>query len=78
MANQLDIDTNNKYHSLIVYYINLRDIDNLIRFKHYADLKQYRFIYKSMNGTRKIKYFLMLNFPKVYSTFKRVRDEIKS
>lgn len=78
MANQLDIDTNKKYHSLIDYYVSLRDIDNLLRFKHYTELKQYQFIYKSMNGNGRIKYFLMLNFPKMYSVLKRVRDEIKS
>lgn len=78
MTEQLDVDTNKRYHDIIVKYMDLREIDRLFRFGHYNELKKYRYILESLTGNTKIKYYVMINFPQVYFLLKSIRDKIKS
>ena len=77
MTDQLDIDTDGKYHDIIVRYMTLRNMDHLFRFKHFNDLKKYKYIIDTLEGNDKRKYSLMINFPKIYYILKYMRDRIK-
>lgn len=50
MTNQLDIDTDRKYHDIIQRYMDLREVDRLLRFKHFEELRSYKSIYKKLEG----------------------------
>lgn len=78
MTEQLDVDTNKRYHDIIVKYMDLREVDRLFRFGHYNELKKYRYILEFLTGNTKIKYYVMINFPQVYFLLKSIRDKIKS
>lgn len=78
MTDQLDIDTDGKYHDIIVRYMALRNVDRLFRFKHFNELREYRYIIDALEGNDKRKYSLMINFPRIYYILKYMRDRIKS
>lgn len=78
MTDQLDVDTNGKYHDIIVRYMALRNVDRLFRFKHFNELRDYRYIIDTLEGNDKRKYSLMINFPRIYYILKYMRDRIKS
>lgn len=78
MTDQLDFDTDGKYHDIITKYMDLREVERLFRFRHYKDLKKYRYIVKSLDKNEQGRYFVMINFPRVYSVLKQIRDRIKS
>lgn len=78
MVEQLDIDTDGKCHDEIQKYMELREVDRLLNFKHYKELKKYRFICKKLSGNSKKKYFIIVNFPRTYNILKKVRDIVKN
>ena len=77
MTDQLDIDTDGKYHDIIVRYMALRNVDRLFRFKHFNELREYRYIIDTLEGNDERKYSLMINFPRIYYILKYVLDRIK-
>jgi len=78
MTNQLDIDTDRKYHDIIQRYMDLREVDRLLRFKHFEELRSYKSIYKKLEGKNRKKYYVMTNFPRTYTALKKVRDRVKN
>ena len=78
MTNQLDIDTDRKYHDIIQRYMDLREVDRLLRFKHFEELRSYKSIYKKLEGESRKKYYVMTNFPRIYTALKKVRDKVKN
>ena len=78
MTEQLDIDTDRKYHDIIQRYMDLREVDRLLRFKHFEELRSYKSIYKKLEGENRKKYYVMTNFPRTYTALKKVRDRVKN
>ena len=77
MTAQLDLDTDGKYHQIIERYMNLREIDKLLRFKHYDEIKMYRSYIFKLDGKRKYIYLIKTLFPKLYCILKSFRDKIR-
>lgn len=77
MVEQLDRDTEGKYHEIIETYLAFREVDRLLRFHHYRELKKYRNIYQKAEGKERKKFYFRLRFPRTYEILKKTRDTIR-
>lgn len=72
MLNQLDMDTNGKYHNSVEKYRLRFEIDSLMVSQEYEKLKnkEYMSYYKKLEGIQKYKYYIKVRFPKLFAIVK--------